>query len=92
MVYDTMWDKGIPTSEEIEELKNNNNEPSKPILKIIENAEEAIKTAINLIQSAEDEVLLIFSSANGFYRRMVLGDGFLTCKDLVNLFNLIKRF
>ncbi|HJT85792.1 MAG TPA: HAMP domain-containing sensor histidine kinase [Nitrososphaeraceae archaeon] len=82
-VHDTMWDKAIPTSEEIEELKNNN-ESSKPILKVIENPEEAIRTAINLIQSAEDEVLLIFSSANGFYRRMVLGDGFLTLQRLQN--------
>jgi nitrogen-specific signal transduction histidine kinase len=80
-VFDSMWDKAIPTSEEIEELKNIN-KSSKPILKVIENPEEAIRTAINLIQSAEDEVLLIFSSANGFYRRMVLGDGFLTLQRL----------
>ncbi|HJT85269.1 MAG TPA: hypothetical protein VJ697_12385 [Nitrososphaeraceae archaeon] len=83
MVYDTSYDKAIPTSEEIEELKNNNNnESSKPILKVIENPGEAIRTAISLIQSAEDEGLLIFSSANGFYRRMVLGDSFLTLQRL----------
>ena len=78
-VFDTFWDKAIPTIDEIQELKNNNNnnESIKPYLKVIENPEEAIKTAINLVHSAEDEVLLIFSSANGFYRRMVLGDGFL---------------
>ena len=80
-VFDTFWDKAIPSPYEIQELKNNN-ESSKPILKVIENPEEAIKTAINLVQSAEDEILLIFSSANGFYRRMVLGDGFLTLQRL----------
>ena len=61
-----------------------NNKSSKLSLKVIKNPEKAIRTAINLVQSAEDEVLLIFSSANGFYRRMVLGDGFLTLQRLPN--------
>ena len=79
-VFDTFWDKAIPTSDEIQEIKNNKS--IKPSLKVIENPEEAIRTAISLVQSAEDEVLLLFSSANGFYRRMVLGDGFLTLQRL----------
>ena len=73
-------DKAIPTSDEIQEIKNNNS--SNPSLKVIENPEEAIRTAINLVQSAEDEVLLLFSSANAFDRRMVLGDGFRTLQRL----------
>jgi signal transduction histidine kinase len=79
-VFDTFWDKAIPTSDEIQEIKNI--KFSKPILKVIKDPEETIRTAINLIQSAENEVLLLFSSANGFYRRMVLGDGFLTLQRL----------
>ena len=82
-IFDTFWDKAIPTSDEIQEIKNNKS--SKPSLKVIENPEEAIRTAISLIQSAEDEVLLLFSSANGFYRRMVLGDGFLTLQRLQDI-------
>ena len=82
-VFDTFWDKAIPTSDEIQEIKNNKS--SKPSLKVIENPEEAIRTAISLVQSAEDEVLLLFSSANGFYRRMVLGDGFLTLQRLQDI-------
>jgi hypothetical protein len=62
--------------DEIQEIKNI--KFSKPCLKVIKDPEETIRTAINLVQSAENEVLLLFSSANGFYRRMVLGDGFLT--------------
>jgi two-component system, OmpR family, sensor histidine kinase VicK len=81
-VFDTFWDKAIPTPDEIQEIKNDKS--IKPSLKVIKNPEEAIRTAINLVQSAEDEVLLIFSSANGFYRRMVLGDGFLTLQRLPN--------
>ncbi len=80
-VFDTFWDKAIPTSKEIQEIKTNN-KSSKPWLKVINNPEEAIRTAINLVQSAEDEELLLFSSANGFYRRMVLGDSFLTLQRL----------
>jgi two-component system, OmpR family, sensor histidine kinase VicK len=79
-VFDTFWDKAIPTPDEIQEIKDDKS--NKPSLKVIENPEEAIRTAINLIQSAEDEVLLLFSSANGFNRRMVLGDGFLTLQRL----------
>ena len=82
-VFDTFLDKALPTSDEIQEIKKNN-QSSKPSLIVIKNHEEAIRTAINLVQSAEDEVLLIFSSANGFYRRMVLGDGFLTLQRLPN--------
>ena len=79
-VFDTFWEKAIPTSDEIQEIKND--KFSKPSLKVIKNPEEAIRTAINLVQSSEDEVLLLFSSANGFNRRMVLGDGFLTLQRL----------
>lgn len=75
-IFDTFWEKAIPTPDEIQEIKND--KFSKPSLKVIKDPEEAIRTAINLVQSSEDEVLLLFSSANGFYRRMVLGDGFLT--------------
>ena len=81
-VFDTFLDKALPTSDEIQEIENNNNKSSEPYLKVIKNPEEAIRTVINLVQSAEYEVLLLFSSANGFYRRMVLGDGFLTLQRL----------
>ena len=79
-IFDNFWDKAIPTSDEIQEIKNI--KFSKPCLKVIKDPEETIRTAINLVQSAENEVLLLFSSANGFYRRMVLGDGFLTLQRL----------
>ncbi|HSF51356.1 MAG TPA: hypothetical protein VLA74_11395 [Nitrososphaeraceae archaeon] len=35
-VFDTFWDNAIPTSDEIQEIKKNNNKSSKPILKVIE--------------------------------------------------------
>ena len=79
-VFDTFWEKAIPSPDEIQEIKND--KFSKPSLKVIKDPEEAIRTAINLVQSSEDEVLLLFSSANGFNRRMVLGDGFLTLQRL----------
>ncbi|HEU5171998.1 MAG TPA: HAMP domain-containing sensor histidine kinase [Nitrososphaeraceae archaeon] len=90
-VFDTFWDKAIPTSDEIQEIKNI--KFSKPCLKVIKDPEETIRTAINLVQSAENEVLLLFSSANGFYRRMVLGDGFLTLQRLQDITkgNIIVR-
>ena len=80
-VFDTFCDKAIPTSVKSKKKKFNN-KSSKPILKVIKDPEETIRTAITLVQSAEDEVLLLFSSANAFDRRMVLGDGFRTLQRL----------
>ena len=71
-IADPFWDKTIPTAEEIKEI---NQESKKPDIKVINNREEALKTAIQLIKNAKNEILLLFSSANAFYRRIVRADG-----------------
>ncbi|HET9807578.1 MAG TPA: ATP-binding protein [Nitrososphaeraceae archaeon] len=73
-IADPFWDKTIPTEEEIQEIKQESN--NKPDIRVINNREEALKTSIQLIKNAKNEILLLFSSANAFYRRMVRADGF----------------
>lgn len=73
-IADPFWDKTIPTEEEIQEINQKSN--NKPDIRVINNREEALKTSIQLIKNAKNEILLLFSSANAFYRRMVRADGF----------------
>jgi nitrogen-specific signal transduction histidine kinase len=71
-IADPFWDKTIPTEEEIKEI---NRERNKSAIRVISNQKEALKTAIQLIKNAKNEILLLFSSANAFYRRMAVADG-----------------
>jgi two-component system, OmpR family, sensor histidine kinase VicK len=71
-IADPFWDKTIPTEEEIKEISQESN---KSDIKVISNQEEALKTAIQLIKNAKSEILLLFSSANAFYRRIAVADG-----------------
>jgi nitrogen-specific signal transduction histidine kinase len=71
-IADPFWDKTIPTEEEIKEI---NQESYKPDIRVINNREEALKTAIKLVKNAKNEILLLFSSANAFYRRIAREDG-----------------
>lgn len=73
-IADPFWDKTIPTEDEIQEINQESN--NKPDIRVINNREEALKTSIQLIKNAKNEILLLFSSANAFYRRMVRADGF----------------
>ena len=71
-IADPFWDRTIPTEEEINEI---NQEINKPDIRVIDNREEALKISMQLIKAAKNEILLLFSSANAFYRRIVMADG-----------------
>ena len=71
-IADPFWDRTIPTVEEIKEI---NQEIDKPDIRVINSPEEALKTCMQLIKNAKNEILLLFSSANAFYRRIVKADG-----------------
>ena len=71
-IADPFWDRTIPTEEEIKEI---NQEINKPDIRVIDNREEALKISMQLIKAAKNEILLLFSSANAFYRRIVMADG-----------------
>lgn len=71
-IADPFWDRTIPTEEEIKEI---NQEISKPDIRVIDNREDALKISMQLVKAAKNEILILFSSANAFYRRIVRADG-----------------
>lgn len=86
-IADPFWDKTIPTEDEIKEI---NQETNKPDIRVINNREEALKTSIQLVKTAKNEILLLFSSANAFYRRIVGADGFDIVREIFNSGQEIK--
>ena len=86
-ISDPFWDKTIPTEEEINEI---NHELKKPDIRVINNPEEALKTADQLIKTAKDEILLLFSSANALFRRLIRADGLTTMRELIQAQKEIK--
>ena len=86
-ISDPFWDKTIPTEEEINEI---NHELKKPDIRVINNPEEALKTADQLIKTAKNEILLLFSSANALFRRLIKADGLTTMRELIQAQKEIK--
>ncbi|HEX6647446.1 MAG TPA: HAMP domain-containing sensor histidine kinase [Nitrososphaeraceae archaeon] len=86
-ISDPYWDKTIPTQEEINEI---NQESNKPDIRVIENPEEALKTCYQLINTAKNEILLLFSSANALYRRLVRVDSLDIIKEVTQEHKEIK--
>ncbi len=86
-IADPYWDKTIPTEQEINEI---NQESNKPDIRVIENPGEALKTCYQLIDTAKNEILLLFSSANALYRRLARVDGLDIIKELTQEHKEIK--
>ncbi len=86
-ISDPFWDKTIPTEQEINEI---NQEVSKPDIRVINNPEEALKRADQLIKNSKNEILLLFSSANALHRRLVRADSLDMIRELVQTHKEIK--
>ncbi len=86
-ISDPFWDKTIPTEKEINEI---NQESYKPDIRVIDNHEEALKTGDQLVKTAKNEILLLFSSANALHRRFIKGDGLDLVKQLLQTNKEIK--
>src|SRR5215208_1837451 len=86
-ISDPFWDKTIPTEEEINEI---NHELKKPDIRVINDPEEALKTADQLIKTAKNEILLLFSSANALFRRVERADDLSTLRELIQTHKEIK--
>jgi two-component system sensor histidine kinase VicK len=68
--FDTLWSKAIPAKDRIYELEHGVEES--PFIETIRDPVEIQMTASNHIQSAVEEILTIFSTANAFYRQIVV--------------------
>ena len=73
-ISDPFWNKVIPTEQEIREIKKEESEKSENIiLQIIRDPAEVQKIGFELIRSAKEEILIIFSTANAFHRQIRVG-------------------
>jgi two-component system, OmpR family, sensor histidine kinase VicK len=65
-IFNTLWSKAIPAEQKIREIE----EGIKPeVIETISNPFEIQKLAFELVKSARDEILLVFSTANAFHRQ-----------------------
>jgi two-component system sensor histidine kinase VicK len=75
-ISDPFWNKVIPTEQEIREIEKEESEKSENIiLQIIRDPAEVQKLGFELIRSAKEEILIIFSTANAFHRLIRIGGG-----------------
>ncbi len=86
-ISDPFWDKTIPTEQEINEI---NQEVSKPDIRVINSPEEALKRADQLVKSAKNEILLLFSSANALHRRLIRADSLDMIREVIQTHKEIK--
>jgi two-component system, OmpR family, sensor histidine kinase VicK len=77
-VFDMVWNKAIPAEQKITEIGEGIE------AEFIETIMDPVKLqiiALKHIQSATEEMLIIFSTANAFYRQLVLKGGMRLCKE-----------
>jgi signal transduction histidine kinase len=65
-IFDTLWSKATPAEQKIREIEEGI-EPE--VIETIRNPFEIQKIAFELVKSARDEILLVFSTANAFHRQ-----------------------
>lgn len=70
-VSDPFWNKVIPSEKEIKEIEKEN--AKSDILQIIRDPAEVQKLGFELVRSAKEEVLVMFSTANAFHRQERIG-------------------
>ena len=69
-LFEESWKNGIDAAERIKDIEEGVESTN---IEIIENPEESIKIALDIIKSAKDEVLTIYPSINAFRRQMRIG-------------------
>src|ERR687897_430993 len=69
-IFKELWNNGIDASDKIRDIEEGIDQAN---IEIISNPKEGIKRAWNTIKSAEEEVLIMFSSANAVRRQIEMG-------------------
>jgi nitrogen-specific signal transduction histidine kinase len=72
-VSDPFWDKAIPTGAEIKEIDIEMGIDKSDTIKVIQDPVEIQKIGLEIGRIVEDEILMLFSSANAYYRQEKLG-------------------
>ena len=69
-IFEELWKNGIDASDRIRDIEEGVDQAN---IEIISNPKEGIKRAWNIIKSAKEEVLIMFSSANAARRQLEMG-------------------
>jgi two-component system, OmpR family, sensor histidine kinase VicK len=86
--FDTLWSKAIPAKDRIYELEYG---IESPFIETIRDPIEVQMIAFNCMQSAREEILVMFSTANAFYRQLVVAGGMRLCKEAASERNVKIR-
>ncbi|MFL6358389.1 MAG: ATP-binding protein [Nitrososphaeraceae archaeon] len=86
--FDTMWSKAIPAEDRISELEHG---VESPFIETIRDPVEVQTIGFNRIESATEEILVIFSTANAFYRQLVVAGGMRLYKEAASERNVKIR-
>jgi two-component system, OmpR family, sensor histidine kinase VicK len=76
--FDTLWSKAIPATERFYELEHG---VQPPFIETIRDPIEVQKIGFKHIQSATEEILIIFSTANAFYRQLITAGAMRLCRE-----------
>jgi signal transduction histidine kinase len=87
-LFETLWSKAIPAEDRIYELEHG---IESPFIETIRDPIEVQMVTFNHIQSATEELLVIFSTANAFFRQIVVAGGMRLCKEAVSERNVKIR-
>ena len=77
--FDTLWSKAIPAKDRIYELEHGVEES--PFIETIRDPVEIQTIGFNHVQSAIEQILIIFSTAKAFYRQLIVAGGMRLCKE-----------
>ena len=69
-IFEELWKNGVNVEDRIRQIEEGIDQSN---IEIIQNPEESIKRSHELVRSAKEEVLRIFSSVNAFRRQVRLG-------------------
>jgi two-component system sensor histidine kinase VicK len=69
-IFDTLWNKSIPSQEKIQEIEDG---IQPHFIEIIRDAHQLQELGVKLATSAREEILILVSTANAFYRESKLG-------------------
>ena len=69
-IFEELWKDGIDAADRIRDIEEGVDQAN---IEIISNPKEGIKRAWSIIQSAKEEVLIMFSSVNAVHRQMEMG-------------------
>jgi two-component system sensor histidine kinase VicK len=69
-LFETLWKKAIPAKQRIREIEEG---AKREVVEVIRDPTEIEKIRLDLIKLAKKEVLMIFSTANAFYRELKSG-------------------